>query len=807
MNAVNVGAIKGEIWLDDRRWRGTVGVINRDIQGLGTALLGIGVVATAGLTVAVREFASFDRELRKAASVIDATEEDLRNMGKAAVESSIQWNMAAEDTTEAFLHMGRAGLTVTEQLEAFNSIVVASKAMLTDMQVTAEGVIQTMLAFKIPFAETEQTVNIVSAAVNKSVQSLEDMLVALSYAAKPAQQMNNTLSETSAMLSLIAQEGITGSKAGTALRFALTALASPVGDAQMLLWRLSIATKDASGAMLPLMDVIDQLRDRLTGMTEEYQLQVLETLFGRRALPSMIVLFQQGSKAVRDFAYELEHTNDTAMTVGERMMKAFSERAGQLWRTIQDVARALGEKLAPSLTSYFTFIQDKMGVLREWIRNNGELVTSLVKATAQVALTSVAFGMLLLLVPRIIQAVKGLIMIIASPFAAVVIGILALKIAWDQNFMGMQTSVQKLIDKINSIPDSTGEVLSWLEYRFNKLGTAIIATGAGALAGTALMGGPWGAGIGGAIGLGSYLLRPNVNIPKPNFGALGLSSGTGAPVKSWEDIVAEVKRTFNPDTLKEALGDIGDFGLDVLDKIPGFAELNTSLKDLTSQFRNFMYSQGFVQEQTLWASDMGTRIQGMKNKQLYPGVADIGIKEMEKKFRDWYKAVERQWDDAATQTKNSFTSLTAEFTTMQQGMVDGWADAIAQMMQKGASFRDFMDNIWNSMWMSFSRMIGNMLATQAMDILLSAKPGGGITHGEGLGLSDSYMNLSPLVPKGSTPNLGAMGTPKITVITNNNGAPVAQKIAGITQQGRDMIIQVVQDELQQNPAFKGAFAF
>ncbi len=449
MYGLSVGSIRANIVLNTSGWNassnkvlGDVKRLNQSISVLGRTLLSVGMGITGLGAIAVREFAKFDKAMHDATAVSDVTEKQFKQMAQEAEAASIRWNMAAADTAKAFLYLGRAGLTATEQMAAFNPIVTGSKAMMADLEKTTIGVVNVVRAFKLEFGDTERVVNVVTQAVNDSTQDLEDMLAAMSYAGKPAHAMNNSIEDLSAMLQVMADSGVRGSKAGTALRFSLTHLARPTTDMRRLMLNLGLQIHDSEGKMKPFINIIKELRYKLSGATEEQRDYALATLFGTRALTGILALYEAEDGQLEKIRDGYANVGNAAEKVAEKQMKSLSERFGQVRQEANALKRDIAESLEPAFMSWFDKLEERFKRIREWIGGHKEETAQIVKNLAKLALVSVAVGALLVVVPMITNAFGALTSVILNPFMLVIAGLYMVRVAWKKDILGIKTDMK-----------------------------------------------------------------------------------------------------------------------------------------------------------------------------------------------------------------------------------------------------------------------------------------------------------------------------------------------------------------------------
>jgi len=206
----NVGSVQGYLKLNTTGWSASMRSANMSVGTLTRSFSRMGIVAVGSLMLIEREFGRFDKAIRHATSVSETTNEQFMKMSEMALDASVNWNKTATQTAQAFYFLGSAGLTVTEQMEAFNTTIMLSRAMGSELSQTVEGTVDVVRAFSLEFANIDKIADQLTKTVISSNQQFRTLTQALSYASSTAALTNNTLAETNAMLGVMANAGIKG---------------------------------------------------------------------------------------------------------------------------------------------------------------------------------------------------------------------------------------------------------------------------------------------------------------------------------------------------------------------------------------------------------------------------------------------------------------------------------------------------------------------------------------------------------------------------------------------------------------------
>ncbi len=796
----NVGSVQGYLKLNTTGWTGPMRSANAAVGQLTRSFTRLGVVAVGSLFLIEREFGKFDKAIRHATSVSETTQKQFERMSQMALDASVQWNKAATQTAQAFYFLGSAGLTVTEQMEAFNDTIMLSRAMGSELGQTVEGVVDIVRAFGLEFADITNIADQLTKTVISSNQQFRTLSQALSYASSTARLTNNTLAETTAMLGVMANAGIKGSMAGTVLRRAMTNLMSPTGAMAGLIYELGLNIYDSTGRMRPFITIMGDISDQLKGTSEEYRNMIFEVLFGRRAIAGQIQLFNYGSDALAKYASVIENAGGTTERVAGKQMKAFTEQLGQMWQQVKRASIMVGELLAPSIEALGDRMQAGVTVFENYIKANEDVVKTTVKWLAVIGGTLVIGAPLLLVITSLVKNMAALALVITSPFVALITSLYVLRAVWKQTSREMIERTRMTVEAI----------------LYEKIGPGGIIAGAaaaGAITGSFLGLGIPGAIVGGVVGAGVGVWRsPEA---KKSFEEFRKNNETASLdlKKLWAETSVAITSQFGED-----FGKAGDVVITKLeDIIPGFKKFSEFIQELVGTILD--PPKPILSGFTEWVAAFNKKVRESSSewRKLNEAVRATG-KTVNYIRGELSKALKMVFAPPVSESKTWF----ATFTTLLESIQSSWADAFDNLMKKGSSFGDFMNNLFNGILNSLTRMIAEIAAAD----LLYALAGGGVVRPPGTptiaslfsifsqpkGAYTGGLKMPPLSPAPSHGlgmfqggNVLGKAVPGMVIEVKNDtsvNAKLTVKESRIV--GKRIIINAVMEEYNTNPNFRNA---
>ncbi|GAA4446157.1 phage tail tape measure protein [Novipirellula rosea] len=337
---------------------------------LGTKLMGLGTAAAAPLAGSVAIFSNFDDAMRGVAAITQATETQLESLRNTAKKLGATTSYSASEVASLMTELGRAGFK-PEQIERMTAAVMnMARATGTDATQASGIMAATIRQFSMEAGDATRVADGLTAAANKSFNTVESLGEALSYAGPVAADANMSLEETLAILGTLGNMGIQGSSAGNAMRRLLTISAAESEKFQAV---FGVATKDARGNARSLVDILGEVAAATENMGTAEKAEKLNEVFGLLGITAASSIGKSVADT-RKLYQELQNAGGIAAKTSEEMEGGLGGAFRILKSSIEGVAIAIGESLEGSVTSMVkAFSRAGSGVI-EWINKNQKIV-------------------------------------------------------------------------------------------------------------------------------------------------------------------------------------------------------------------------------------------------------------------------------------------------------------------------------------------------------------------------------------------------------------------------------------------------
>lgn len=349
---------------------------------------------------ATKVFVGFEHSMAKVKAVAGASAEEFKRLESSAKRLGRTTIFTAQNVADLQLAMAKLGATTSEIEAAQSSILALAQATDSDLGQAADVVASTLRAFGQPMSQAGHLSNVMAKSFSSSALSMESFTNAMSYVGPVANSANVSIEETTAMLAVLHDNNIRGSKAGRALRRILSEMATtgkPAAEAMRALANSGLTLADAKdevgrSAQTALL-VLSENMDTLPGLTQE---------------------FKNSNGAAAQMAGTMD---DTTFGAFKRMQSA-----------IEGVQISIGQILAPMLERLSVIVGNAMAMF--------QTLSPAMQRTAVIgAMIAAAIGPLLVLLPSLVTGFGMIAGVLSGPVAlaigAVIGAVVLIRRNWD----------------------------------------------------------------------------------------------------------------------------------------------------------------------------------------------------------------------------------------------------------------------------------------------------------------------------------------------------------------------------------------
>ena len=354
----------------------------RSCASIGKDMLMLTGAFAAPLTMAVKGFAAFDDQMRLAKAVTKATRAEFESMTQVAAKLGRETSFTAKQVADGMVALGRMGFSPKEVEDAIAPTLDLARATGTELGEAADIAANSMRIFGIEAERMSDVADVLTATANGSAQTLTDLFEALKMAGPQAKAAGENITDTSAAIGILANVGVKGSLAGTALRKSYSQFAKT--KVQDKLKGIGIATVDASGNLRKMADIMADIGMAMSSMPSAEKISFAEEIFDIRGSLAGLSL-GDNVKGLQAFIEKLQDIRGTAGNTAKEMDDGLGGSFRMLLSAVEGAMNAIVKVLEGTLKPFVDRATEATLAVIKWIEANSGLVTGFALAVAGAA--------------------------------------------------------------------------------------------------------------------------------------------------------------------------------------------------------------------------------------------------------------------------------------------------------------------------------------------------------------------------------------------------------------------------------------
>lgn len=288
--------------------------IGATVAGIGKAAIGVGMDFEAGMSQVAATMGISSDAVRR-------NEGDFKLLSDAAKEAGSTTQFSATQSAEALNYLALAGNDAQTSVSLLPTVLNAAAAGGLELGYASDLITDSMSALGLETKDTTTFVDQLTMTSQKSNTSMGQLGEAILTVGGTAKKLKGGTVELNTVLGMLADEGLKGSQAGTALRNVILSLAAPTNTAAKELKKLGVSAYDSKGNFRSLDDIFIDLNKSTEDLSESAKNQAFTKIFNKNDLKAVETMlascggrFDELSGAIENSAGAAEKTAKTMNT-------------------------------------------------------------------------------------------------------------------------------------------------------------------------------------------------------------------------------------------------------------------------------------------------------------------------------------------------------------------------------------------------------------------------------------------------------------------------------------------------------------
>jgi TP901 family phage tail tape measure protein len=310
---------------------GAVGSIGGRFIALTSIIYGLGRVITSSVGI----FADFEQENANLAAVLGKSRSEITKLTDDAKRLGASTKFTASEVTRMQVAFSKLGFNEDEIIAATEATLALAAATGTELEEAAEVSASTLNGFGLEASETQRVVDVMAKSFSTSALDMEKFKVAMRAVGPVAKTAGFSIERTTAMIGVLADNGVRAETAGTGLRNVFLELSKRGITFEQAMSKIANSSDKAATSM---------------------------ELFGKENAVVGVVLSENNEKLV-DMEKGLQNAGGAAQEMADTQL---------------DTLRGAMTKLSSAWEGFILSIEDGNGVLSKVLKGAIDLTTELV---------------------------------------------------------------------------------------------------------------------------------------------------------------------------------------------------------------------------------------------------------------------------------------------------------------------------------------------------------------------------------------------------------------------------------------------
>ena len=289
------------------------------------------MMATGGGIVAlgknlIETTRNFEDGMARVQAVTNATQAEFQMMEQEALKWGSTTRYTATEAANSLENLTRNGLSATQATAALGPTLQLAQANTIGLAEAADITTNVMNGFGLEVKDMGRVNDVLSSTAAHSATNISQLAEAEKNAAPFGHSLGQSIEQVNAALGVLADVGIKGSDAGSAIRMVLMGLASPTAKQQKAFKQLGVDISESSLRSEGLTKTLEKLRDSGV-MKAANSAELLGDIFGRRVAPQAMALLNN----VDGLKSKLDILNNSQGTTARMFEQSYSNMSNSIY--------------------------------------------------------------------------------------------------------------------------------------------------------------------------------------------------------------------------------------------------------------------------------------------------------------------------------------------------------------------------------------------------------------------------------------------------------------------------------------------
>lgn len=355
---------------------------NASVQAFGAVQQAI---VAAGIANALKEIGEaymecvniagdFEEGMSNVEALSGATAEEMAALAAEAKELGATTKFTAKEASDAMGYMAMAGWDASDMLSGMDGVMQLAAASGEDLAMVSDIVTDNLTAFGLKASDTAHFADVLAAAATNSNTNVSIMGETFKMSASIAGALGYSVEDVATAVGLMANSGVKGSIAGTALKNTFNGLLEGVTLTSAAFGEYEYTSIKADGTMKGFRETIDELRVCFEQMTEAERVNNAMALAGQRGYNGLLAILNATDEDYASLSASIDNCTGAAQRMASIKLDNLNGDLVLMNSAWDALKTTIGERFIPEMRGLYQIGADVFGVLDDFVEENPAVV-------------------------------------------------------------------------------------------------------------------------------------------------------------------------------------------------------------------------------------------------------------------------------------------------------------------------------------------------------------------------------------------------------------------------------------------------
>lgn len=315
-----------------------------------------GVEAVAGKAKEAAEYvvevgSSFEAGMSEVAAISGATGSQLEALTEKAKELGNSTKFSASEAASAFTNMSLAGWSVDQSLAGIDGVLQLAAASGMDLADASQAVTDNISAFNLQASDASRIADMMAFAQANSSTTAAELAQSYKNCAASMNSAGQDIETTTSFLEILANNGLRGAEAGTAVAAMMRDMTSKMEDGSIAIGDANVKVMDSNGNFRDMTDVLKDVEKATNGMGNAEKQAALLSTFTSDSIKGLNMILNTGVDTTAEYEEKLRSCSGAAEDMADVMQDNLKGKMTELGSAVEGLGIAVYEKFSGPATA------------------------------------------------------------------------------------------------------------------------------------------------------------------------------------------------------------------------------------------------------------------------------------------------------------------------------------------------------------------------------------------------------------------------------------------------------------------------